>query len=248
LTASENSGRSEISRWLEFYSRHPMFYDPESEEARDRAESLRPFLRDLLTPPGRTLDLACGSGVFSFLLEELGHEVVGVDAMLLMIDRAREVAKRRGSRVRFIRGDARQIPLPDDSFDYVVFLGNSLPHFSIEEMWTVLGEIARVLVPGGGLLVEYSDFIQLLATGGYRDIRTEPFRTGAVISYHSGYSGTDGVIKRLFHYLDTGRFEELEFHLWAPWIIRFVAARRGFVLERSTSHKFRWYLELYRLK
>ena len=238
----------DLSVWQEFYARCLMFSDPESASAIQRAERMRPLLKELLDPPGRTLDLACGAGVYSFLLEELGHEVVGLDALILMIERAREVARKRKSSVKFELGDARKLPYPDDSFDYVVFLGNSLPHFSIEDAWSMLGEVARVLKPGGKFLAEYSDFIQLMATGQYKDHRLEPERVGVVISYHAGYRGDEGYITRLFHYVDTGKTEYLNFHLWAPWIFRFLAKQRNFVLTRTRLFRERCYLDLFKLE
>jgi ubiquinone/menaquinone biosynthesis C-methylase UbiE len=69
---------SEAGNWL-YFARTP---------GADRAhENINmPALLDLLPPPGRrTLDLACGEGRVSRLLQALHHRVVGVDAAPTMV-------------------------------------------------------------------------------------------------------------------------------------------------------------------
>ncbi|MFD5435119.1 class I SAM-dependent methyltransferase [Kitasatospora sp. NPDC127067] len=56
----------------------------------------------------RVLDIGCGTGVFALLLAGRGVEVVGVDPALASVEVAR--AKPGGGRVRWIHGDATQLP------------------------------------------------------------------------------------------------------------------------------------------
>ncbi len=51
--------------------------------------------------PGRALVVGCGTGRESFALEALGWEVIGVDVTPRMVEVARELGARRGSRTRF---------------------------------------------------------------------------------------------------------------------------------------------------
>lgn len=68
-----------------------------------------------------------------------------------MLERAREFPKDRGSNVEFIKGDAKNLPFDENSFDYVLFI-DSLIHFEPGELNAVFKEAARVLKPGESLL------------------------------------------------------------------------------------------------
>jgi ubiquinone/menaquinone biosynthesis C-methylase UbiE len=64
-------------------------------------------------PPGRTLDVACGTG---FLTRHLHGDVVGLDQSDAML----EVAQRAAPRATFFRGDALALPFPNQTFDRVL--------------------------------------------------------------------------------------------------------------------------------
>lgn len=55
-------------------------------------------------------------------------------------------------RLSFVAGGAQAIPAPDASFDLALML-KSLHHVPLPQMAQALGEVARVLVPGGRLYV-----------------------------------------------------------------------------------------------
>ena len=85
-------------------------------------------LLDLLAelPPGRALDIGCGTGMHSRLLAESGWQVTGVD----LIGRALETAARRtpaelADRIDYVRGDATKLGavLPSVVFDLVLDVG-----------------------------------------------------------------------------------------------------------------------------
>lgn len=107
------------------------------------------------------LDLACGVGGFSFLLEDYGFEVVGVDISEDMIRKAREYAKSRESNVEFIVGDARKLSFEDKTFDYVIFI-DSIVHFEPLELNQVFKEVRRVLKPSGKFIMYFTDLRELL--------------------------------------------------------------------------------------
>ncbi len=114
--------------FVEYYSAFKAYSDINSDEYRKRIENLEPLLMKFMKTRGRVLDLACGVGGFSFLLEDLGFNVVGLDNSKFMLEKAREFAKEKESRVEFIEGDARELPFENNSFDYVLFI-DSLVHF-----------------------------------------------------------------------------------------------------------------------
>ncbi|MDD6189697.1 MAG: class I SAM-dependent methyltransferase [Clostridiales bacterium] len=76
------------------------------------------------------IDLGCGSGRYTFLLEEAQpRKVVGVDISDEMLRLAREKAEARGSSALFIKGDLNDF-VPDDQYD-VVF-SSTMSHYIVD--------------------------------------------------------------------------------------------------------------------
>jgi 2-polyprenyl-6-hydroxyphenyl methylase/3-demethylubiquinone-9 3-methyltransferase len=90
------------------------------------------------------LDLGCGAGFLSNELAREGFEVAGLDAspQSLSIARRHDTA----GRVRYEIGRAHELPHPSSSFQAVCAM-DFLEH--VENPEQVVGEIARVLSPGG---------------------------------------------------------------------------------------------------
>ena len=105
-------------------------------------------------PGDRALDLCCGTGDLALELVQRGAEVVGLDfsgAMLEIAEKRRlKTLKSQISNLKFIQGDAQQIPFPDHSFD-IVTVGYGLRNLTNWEAG--LAEMYRVAKPGGRLVV-----------------------------------------------------------------------------------------------
>ncbi|MGZ3518271.1 MAG: class I SAM-dependent methyltransferase [Vulcanimicrobiaceae bacterium] len=97
----------------------------------------------------RVLDAGCASGEHTALLLERGAEVTAVDASASLVAIVRE---RFGRRVRAERADLREplTFLDDASIDIVM---SSLTLHYLEDWSLPLREFARVLVPGGRLVL-----------------------------------------------------------------------------------------------
>lgn len=102
------------------------------------------LLADL--PAGRALDAACGTGRYAVRLAALGHDVTGVDQSPEML--ARAAAKVPGA--RFETSSLDKLPFPDASFDVAV-CALALTH--LPTLGPAIGELRRVLAPGGRLIV-----------------------------------------------------------------------------------------------
>jgi SAM-dependent methyltransferase len=107
----------------------------------------------------RVLDVACGEGYGSALLARHAMAVTGVDISAKAIAHARATYPALGN-VTFTCASCTALPLPPASVDLVVSF-ETLEHITEHEAF--LDEIARVLAPGGVLLMscpnkaEYSD-------------------------------------------------------------------------------------------
>lgn len=61
-------------------------------------------------PPGRALELGCGTGTNALYLARLGWDVTAVDMIDIAIDRARAKVASAGLPVRLIHGDVTRLP------------------------------------------------------------------------------------------------------------------------------------------
>jgi SAM-dependent methyltransferase len=107
-----------------------------------------PTVREILTnqAAGTVLDAACGTGRLSAVAAEAGHRVVGVDTSAEMLEKARK----RVPNGEFHVGDIHDLPIDDHEVDIIV-CGLALVH--VRDLTPVLREFARVLRPGGHLVI-----------------------------------------------------------------------------------------------
>lgn len=100
------------------------------------------------------LDVGCGTGTFALMLADRGLDVVGVDPANASLDVAR--AKPGGERVRWIHGDATE--LPPLEVDLVTMTGNVAQAIVDETDWAgMLRGVHDALRPGGHLVFETRD-------------------------------------------------------------------------------------------
>lgn len=104
---------------------------------------------DDVPAPGRALDIGTGTGIAA---KELARrypdaEVLGVDLSPRMVEQARQrLPEDLSARVRFEVADASALACEDGAFDLVT-LASAFPFFD---------ELARVVRPGGLLVISYS--------------------------------------------------------------------------------------------
>jgi ubiquinone/menaquinone biosynthesis C-methylase UbiE len=122
------------------------------------AQNSAGFLLPHLETGDRLLDVGCGPGTITMDLAEwvAPGEVIGLDRSPEVIERAREAAEARElSNLSFEVGDVYNLEFEDSSFD-VVYAHQVLQHLS--DPIRALGEMRRVLVPGGLVAVRDADY------------------------------------------------------------------------------------------
>jgi demethylmenaquinone methyltransferase / 2-methoxy-6-polyprenyl-1,4-benzoquinol methylase len=95
-------------------------------------------------PGDEVLDACCGTGDLAIAASRAGGNVTGLDFSPAMLARAR----RKAPGLEWIEGDLLALPFPDASFDSAT-VGFGVRH--VEDLGRAIGELRRVLRPGGRL-------------------------------------------------------------------------------------------------
>lgn len=98
------------------------------------------------------LDSGCGTGQNALHLAGLGHEVVGVDASPIAIERARSEAANRGVTAAFAVGDVLELGRLERTFSTVIDSG-VFHVFPDPERARYVDSLHGVIVPGGRYLM-----------------------------------------------------------------------------------------------
>ena len=124
-----------------------------------------------LSGPGRQLallDAGCGTGAYSKAIVDHVGQIDALDMSngMLQAARAKLWREQAEGRVQFHQGSITELPFPDGSFDAVMI--NQVVHhlgdrtdLGFPHLRKVIGEFARVLRPGGGVIFNHCSHEQL---------------------------------------------------------------------------------------
>jgi ubiquinone/menaquinone biosynthesis C-methylase UbiE len=176
------------------YDLHGWYLDTFWFRGKGRALRLRAAALARLHPGEQALDVGCGTGTLALdVARRVGKagRVAGIDPAADQIARARAKAARRRLPIDFQVGVIERLPFPDQTFDVVLstLMMHHLPG-SLKQQG--LAEIARVLKPGGRLVIA--------------DFKHKHERQGRAAQFHAGGSSVHDLVALV---KDAG-FEQLE--------------------------------------
>jgi 2-polyprenyl-3-methyl-5-hydroxy-6-metoxy-1,4-benzoquinol methylase len=141
----------------------------------------------------RVLDAGCGTGYGAVILARAGAErVVGVDAAAAVVEAARSYET---PALTFAQADIARLPHPDASFDLITCF-EVIEH--VHDAGAVLGELARVLAPGGVLAISSPNadryppgnphHVREFTTGEFHAMLAETFPEVRLLAQHQWVS------------------------------------------------------------
>jgi 2-polyprenyl-3-methyl-5-hydroxy-6-metoxy-1,4-benzoquinol methylase len=139
---------------------------------------LEPMIRQVVAEhgrPARILEVACGAGGFSMELSTLASrkgldvEVTGSDIVPLYVERATRKAEKEGNAARFRRIDALDMSdVAEGAYD-IVFVAQSVHHFSPGQLARMISETSRIATTA------------FVSVDGYRSIPMVGFVAGTAL-------------------------------------------------------------------
>jgi len=143
-------------------------------------------------PGAEVLDAPCGYGRHSIPLALAGYRVTGFDRSEALLGEARRRSTDPDN-PRWVRGDHRDLPFDDASFDLVLNLFTALGYRGEDGDRLTLGQFARVLRPGGVLVIETMHRDRLAAI--YQPRGWEPLPDGGFVIEERNFDRLAGEIE-----------------------------------------------------
>jgi SAM-dependent methyltransferase len=165
----------------------------------------------------RVLDVCCGTGRHAARLASRGYEVTGIDRD----ENALATARLSAPGARFLPIDQRNLAEVGGPFDAAAILWQSFGHFNPATNDQILADLAKLLRPGGRLLLDLFHPEALIAERGVP--KASPRAEGVVITNIV----SNGRLESRIQYPD-GWSETMDFELFMPAALTERAGRVGF--------------------
>jgi SAM-dependent methyltransferase len=118
------------------------------------AKSLRDLIEDVALPPGKALDIGCGTGDNAIYLAKHGWQVTGVDFVARAVDKARAKAAANKVDVTFAQADATRLGSEGIGTDFTLIVDNGCLHgMTDEDRNAYVREVTNVAAPHRRLLL-----------------------------------------------------------------------------------------------
>jgi ubiquinone/menaquinone biosynthesis C-methylase UbiE len=175
-------------------------------------------------PPGRLVDLGCGSGRHSVRLAVRGFEVTAVDLSQPMLKVVDQKAFDQGVRIATVQANlCRLTCFPDASFDLAISMFSTLGMIrGASARQSALNEAARILRPGGRLAIHaHNLFLNLRNSQGRRWLLQQAWKALRL---------QPGVGDRIMTYRGIPR---MEVHLYRWGELKRSLVKAGFRIDES---------------
>ena len=160
--------------WFNTIYYHILYQNRNEAEAELFVENLVSKLN--IKPENKVLDLACGKGRHSIILNKLGLNVTGVDLSSNSISKAKNS---ENESLRFFVHDMRET-IPGAQFDCIVNLFTSFGYFDHHtENLKVLNAIHQMLVPGGKLVIDFFNLQRVI-----KEMKPQEIKSIEGIDFH----------------------------------------------------------------
>jgi SAM-dependent methyltransferase len=183
------------------------------------------FLKRQLGGSQRVVDLCCGPGRHARPLSDAGFDIIGLDFDAVAIRNAAD----RAPNASMVRGDMRFIPLADAAVDAVICMWQSFGHFDPEMNRQVLAEMARVLAPNGGVILDLYHREFHASRVGERVIERDGERV------HERRVMRGDLLTATLRYESTGLEEEFAWHLYSPEELEALSSPLGLRLRLACA-------------
>lgn len=174
----------------------------------------------------KILDVGCGDGNNLLLYASLGMQIHATEISSEVCDRVRLRMASAGSEIDIRIGFNRELPFPDETFDYLVSWNTLHYETNEEEMQAAIAEHARVLKPGGRFIISTTGPDHLIledarTLGNHRyQITIDDFRRGQTFFYFDSPRYIDLYFSPHFRDLLVGRTRDELFTKVADfWLI-----------------------------
>jgi SAM-dependent methyltransferase len=163
MTQPGNLPQADAEPYEKALERLNRFQEPEARRA----------IADLRLPPGsRGIDVGCGVGLWTLWLAEAvgsGGRVVGIEPKPERIDAARALTagSPHADRVEFRVADGTGLDAPAGAYDWL-WCGDVLHH--IQDTVAALREFARVVRPGGTIVIKESQVMSSVFLPGHPEL------------------------------------------------------------------------------
>ena len=113
--------------------------------------------RDYARPGQRALDIGTGTGTLARGLARIGLDATGVDPAVALLEQAAQLDRQAQVSTTYLQGRAEALPIEDNSIDLAT-AGQCWHWF---DRPAAAAEAARVLRPGGRLVIAHFDWLPL---------------------------------------------------------------------------------------
>ena len=180
----------ELARKFYNASGNPEFNRPFSERSKKIVSKVLPALKEHICPKMSVLEIGCGNGRFMFECEKLGADVSGIDCADQVLESGKEFAKKIGSKVKFILGDAVTLENIISKFDVILLLGNSIVEYSYQDFERMCSSVCSKLKDGGKFIVQMKNDYHLTSVSDEKQgllISNYNIPDKGIFEYHSYY-------------------------------------------------------------